>query len=161
VIQLEELQKNKLNQRTGSVSNFHVGKQFEVLAKSYLEKEFGAAFEENFLLSVGWGKKEKLHAFDLGNEDRKIIVECQSHKWTAPGDKVPSTKFAIWNRAMYLFLVSPESYKKIMFVLRDYSTRRDETLGQYYLRKYMHLIPDSVEVWEFDEASGAVEKIHT
>lgn len=158
---MEEFQENRPNQRIGSLSNFHVGKQFELLAKSYLETEFDTVFEENFLLPVGWGKKEKAHAFDLGNEDQKIIVECQSHKWTIPGDKVPSTKFAVWNRAMYLFLVSPESYKKIMFVLKDYSARRDETLAQYYLRRYAHLIPESVEVWEFDEIFRTVEKVHS
>lgn len=38
-----------------------------------------------------------------------------------------------------------------MFVLRDYSEKRKETLAEYYIRTYQHLIPKGVELWEFDE----------
>ena len=52
---------------------------------------------------------------------------------------------------MYYFLASPTGYRKIMFVLRDYNEKRNETLAEYYVRTYKHLIPENVELWEFDE----------
>ena len=52
---------------------------------------------------------------------------------------------------MYYFLVLPAGYRKIFFVLRDYSLKRKETLAEYYIRTYRHLIPTDVEIWEFDE----------
>ena len=101
---------------------------------------------------VGVSEIMKEHAFDLGCEKEKVLVECKSHKWTAPNDNVPSAKLTVWNEAMYYFLVSPPGYRKIMCVLRDYSEKRGETLAEYYLRTYRHLIPSDVELWEFDEA---------
>ena len=53
---------------------------------------------------------------------------------------------------MYFFHIAPPEYRKIMFVLRDYSDKRRETLAQYYIRNFSHLIPDDVEIWEFDDA---------
>lgn len=38
-----------------------------------------------------------------------------------------------------------------MFVLRDHSKKRSETLAEYYIRTYSHLIPEDVELWEYDE----------
>jgi len=38
-------------------------------------------------------------------------------------------------------------------VLKDYSNKRDETLCEYYLRVKAHLIPEDVEIWEFDQIS--------
>jgi hypothetical protein len=59
----------------------------------------------------------------------------------------------VWNEAMYYFLVAPTGYRKILFVLRDYSEKRRETLAEYYIRTYSHLIPDDVELWEYDESN--------
>jgi hypothetical protein len=60
----------------------------------------------------------------------------------------------IWNEAMYYFALAPEDYRKILFVLRDYSEKRGETLAEYYIRTYDHLVPDQVEFWEYDEDIG-------
>jgi hypothetical protein len=42
-----------------------------------------------------------------------------------------------------------------MFALYDYSEKRKETLAQYYLRTYKHLVPKDVEFWEYKEGVGA------
>ena len=55
---------------------------------------------------------------------------------------------------MYFFHIAPPEYRKILFVLRDYSAKKRGTLAQYYVRNYSHLIPDDVEIWEFDVARG-------
>lgn len=61
---------------------------------------------------------------------------------------------------MYYFVASPNNFRKIMFVLYDYSEKRKETLAQYYLRTYKHLVPKDVEFWEYKEGVGA-EILHS
>ena len=58
---------------------------------------------------------------------------------------------------MYYFLAAPKNYRKIMFVLRDFSKKRKETLARYYIRTYNHMIPSDVEFWEYDESTGKAE----
>ena len=111
-------------------------------------ERIGLRLTPRFSVEIGVGVRKE-HDFDLGNEQQKILVECKPHKWTEGGN-VPSAKLINWTRAMYLFHVAPRSYRKIMFVLKDFSKKRNETLAQYYLRINAHLIPEDVEFWEFD-----------
>lgn len=141
---------NKPHQRINSLSNAHVGKHFELLAKKYFSLN-GLLLEKNIKITLGINTTKKEHAFDLGCKKEKVLVECKSHKWTRPNDNVPSAKLSVWNEAMYYFFVAPSEYRKIMFVLRDYNQKRKETLAEYYIRTYHHLIPDGVELWEFNE----------
>ncbi len=60
---------------------------------------------------------------------------------------------------MYYFLLAPAEYRKVFYILRDYSVKRQETLGEYYLRTYKHLIPDDVEILEYDEIQLTVHII--
>jgi hypothetical protein len=145
-------------QRLGAKSNSQVGRDFEEAAKAYFEIQ-GLSLDFNLKLPVGVGELKKDHAFDLGCIEKKVIVECKSHTWTA-GTNVPSAKLTVWNEAMYYFVVAPEDYRKIMFVRRDYSTKRGETLAEYYVRRYSHLIPKGVELCEFDEGTGAAIFLH-
>lgn len=55
---------------------------------------------------------------------------------------------------MYYFLAAPDEFRKIMFVLRDCSSKRGETLAEYYLRTHSHLIPNDVEFWEYDDSTA-------
>lgn len=142
-------------QRIGSVSNAHVGRDFEAAAKNILIAA-GVEVAENHPVEVGVGKKKKFHAFDLGSDKPPVIVECKSHRWTR-GDNVPSAKLTVWNEAMYYFHCAPLRYRKIFFVLRDSRKRNGETLLSYYLRTYGHLVPDEVEIWELDQDSGQCE----
>lgn len=141
---------NNPHQRIGAKSNAHVGRDFELAAQNFFSAQ-GLSLELNIKVPVGIGYLKKDHAFDLGCIDKRILVECKSHKWTTPNDNVPSAKLTVWNEAMYYFLASPAGYRKIMFVLRDYSEKRKETLAEYYIRTYKHLIPEGVELWELDE----------
>lgn len=150
---------DKLHQRIGSVSNAHVGREFESLAKAFFQSQ-GLHLRPNVKIPVGIGENKKLHAFDLGCMEQKILVECKSHKWTAPNDNVPSAKLTVWNEAMYYFFATPNVYRKILFVLKDFSVKRQETLAAYYLRTYKHLIPEAVEIWEFDAESAIAVKIN-
>lgn len=62
---------------------------------------------------------------------------------------------------MYYFHLAPEEYRKVLFILRDYSEKRGETLGGYYIRVYGHLIPEDVEIMEYDEAESTVRVIYS
>lgn len=139
-------------QRVGSKSNAQAGKDFELAAKQFLSS-IGIELSSDVKIPIGVGHKKKVHAFDLGCLNTNIIVECKSHKWT-DSSNVPSAKLTVWNEAMYYFLVAPNGFRKIMFVLHDFSNKRGETLAEYYIRTYCHLIPDGVEFWEYNELTS-------
>ena len=112
-------------------------------------------FQEPIITSVidvkkitAWGELGFPARF-LGSGDPPVLVECKSHTWTGGGN-VPGAKLTSWNEAMLYFLVAPDCYRKVLFVLRDFSERRNETLAEYYVRTYAHVIPDDVEVLEYD-----------
>lgn len=146
-------------QRVGAISNAHVGRHFEAAAREFFRK-LGLDLSQDLKVPVGIDGKKKLHAFDLGCEAKKVIVECKSHRWTSGGN-VPSAKITVWNEAMYYFLAAPPNYRKVMFVLRDYSDKRNETLAEYYLRTYSHLVPSGVEFWEYNEETKVAVRIST
>jgi len=143
-------------QRKGAKSNTHVGKEFERAAKDFFATQKRLLLQENISVGIGINGK-KPHNFDLGNLDEKILVECKSHTWTE-GDNVPSAKMTTWDQAMYLFYATPTDYRKIFFVLKDYSTKRQETLAEHYIRTKSHLIPKDVEIWEFDKNTNIAER---
>lgn len=146
------------HQRIGSKSNAHVGADFERVAANYFAGE-GITLTKNYSVAIGLDTKKK-HAFDLGSESPKILVECKSHKWTA-GGKVPSAKMTTWNEAMYYFHLAPSEFRKIFFILRHRRNERGETLLAYYQRIYAHLIPTDVEFIEWDELSVSAIKHKT
>ena len=129
-----------------------MGNDFELAAQEVFASQ-GLRLDRHFRLAVGVGKKKKEHRFDLGSATHKVVVECKSHRWTV-GELVPSAKMTVWNEAMYYFALAPNDYQKIMFVLRDFSFKKRETLAEYYLRTYDHLVPEGVEVWEYNEEAG-------
>lgn len=147
---------DKPNQRVGSVSNAHVGADFEKVAQEFFAKQ-GITLERGFGVPVGLSVK-KQHRFDLGTADPKIVVECKSHKWTETGN-VPSAKMTVWNEAMYYFHLAPEDYRKVLFVLHDRRATNGESLLAYYRRTFAHMIPAKVEFFEWDSASGDIIKI--
>jgi len=144
-------------QRKGSRSNTQVGSDFVDMAKNFFASK-KVYLDKNVPISIGLGEKRKEHIYDLGSLDKKIIVECKSHTWTE-SDEVPSAKMTVWNQEMYFFHLAPKGYRKIFFIIKDYSKRRKQTLGQYYLRIYPHLIPSDVEFWEYDDKSQTATKI--
>lgn len=147
-------------QRLNSISNAHVGRDFEEVALNYF-KENNIVLEKEVCLPVGVNKVKKNRSFDLGclsSESQGMIVECKSHKWTTSG-KVPSAKMTVWNEAMYYFYLAPQGYRKIFFILKDYKERRGETLGEYYIRTYKHLIPEDVEIMEYDSQLNEVREL--
>ena len=65
----------------------------------------------------------------------------------------------VWNEAMFYFHGAPSDYKKVLFVLRDLRKGTGESLATYYLRTYAHMVPAGVEIWEYDEKTGAGTRV--
>ena len=143
-------------QRKGADSNTKVGRDFEAEAQAFFAQQ-GLHLTPGVTVEIGINGR-KAHDFDLGDKQEKVLVECKAHTWTEGGN-VPSAKMTAWNQAMYFFHAAPSGYRKILFVLRDFSQRRNESLGAYYIRTNPHLIPADVEVWEFDQRRGTAKKI--
>ena len=141
-------------QREGAVSNSHVGREFEERAKTVLTKH-GLDLDPNHKVAVGIGSLKKEHAFDLGAECPKVLVECKSQTWTA-GNKVPSAKMKNWAEAMFYFHMAPATYRKIFLVERSVRETTGETLLSYFMRTQFHMIPLEVEFWELDSVTGDV-----
>ena len=144
-------------QRLGSVSNAHVGREFENTALNYFRQKKGISLQKDHSVQVGVSSK-KDRKFDLGSDDRPMLVECKSHRWTTGGN-VPSAKVTVWNEAMYFFHLAPVRYEKVLFVLRDFDARRRESLAEYYVRNYGHLIPNDVKILEYDESTSRVVNV--
>ena len=144
-------------QHKGAQSNTHVGRAFEADAQAFFARK-GLDLKPGVSLAIGINGR-KPHAFDLGDENRKVLVECKAHTWTEGGN-IPSAKITAWNQAMFFFYATPAGYRKILFVLRDFSSERGETLAAYYVRTNAHLIPTDVEIWEFDQQQGTATKVN-
>jgi len=120
----------------------------------------GIYVRANFVVSVGASEIRRQHCLDLGSEGRPVLVEWKSHRWTS-GSNVPSAKLMVWNEAMYYFHCAPSEYRKILFLLRDYRPSNGESLAEYFIRTYSHLIPTGIEIWEFDPDSGECDVVFT
>lgn len=143
-------------QRKGAKSNAQVGRDFEAKVQDFFTRQ-GLPLTPAISVPIGINGT-KSHVFDLVNANEKVLVECKAHTWTESGN-VPSAKLTVWNEAMFFFYAAPSDYRKILIVLHDFSQRRNESLGEYYVRTYSHLIPGDVEVWEYDEKKEDGKKI--
>lgn len=146
-------------QRVGSVSNAHVGRDFEAIAREYF-RQSGIMLESDFAVPLGVATARKDRKFDLGASKPPVLVECKSHRWTSGGN-IPSAKITVWNESMYYFHIAPPEFRKVLFVLRDFSEKRQESLATYYVRNYGHLVPSDVEILEYDEPSESVLAVLT
>jgi len=147
---------NKPFQRKDTDSNTQVGRDFEGLTQAFFLTQ-GLHLTPGISIEIGISGR-KPHKFDLGDHGGKILIECKSHTWTEGGN-VPSAKITTWDQAMFYFHAAPSGFRKVLFVLRDFNQKRHETLGQYYVRTKWHLIPEDVEIWEFDEAKNTAARI--
>lgn len=151
-------QVNRPFQRKGAKSNTQVGNDFEIVVQQYFESQ-GLYVDSNVPIDIGINEVKKAHKFDLVDKSSKVLIECKAHTWTEGGN-IPSAKMTTWNQAMYYFYAAPSGYRKILLVLKDVCQRRKISLGQYYIQTNLHLIPNDVEIWEFDISENTATKIH-
>ena len=146
-------------QRKNSKSNASEGKKFELHVLDFFNTKHNLKLQENAKVDIGISTSvsKKLKAFDLGRPG-EIVVECKSHNWTE-GKNAPSAKMSTWNEAMYLFSLVPKGHRKIFAVEKFHSQKRNQTLAQYYLQTHGHLIPDDVEIWEFETETNTALRL--
>jgi len=135
--------------------NPRTGAEFERQAQSFFAKR-GLVLRPAVAVPVG-GSVKRLHKFDLGSETPPVLVECKCHVWTEGGN-APSEKLTVWNEAMLYFSLAPPQYRKLLVVQR--SLRVSLPLAEHYVKRYAHLIPAGVELWEFDPLSGDGRCVH-
>ena len=133
-------------QRQGSTSNADVGRTFEQRVQTVLARQ-GLRLDRDHRVPCGLGTIRKDHAFDLGSENPRVIVECKSHTWTSGGN-VPSAKMTNWANVMFHFHMAPPAYRKIFIAERSVRSGKEETLLGYFVRTQAHMIPHDVEMWE-------------
>jgi hypothetical protein len=123
------------------------GANFERAALQFFGTQ-GLELQVRHSVQVGAGSEKKIRTFDLGSTSPPTLVECKCHRWTEGGN-APSAKLSVWNEAMFYFLIAPPHYRKILATLAD--SRRSESIADHYVRRFRHLVPRGVEIWELSE----------
>ena len=78
--------------------NPYVGRKFQELVQSILEKKFSTSFEQEAAVAIG--KPAKDHKFDLANKERSVVAECKCYTWT-DSSNVPSAKLMGLDEAVF------------------------------------------------------------
>lgn len=136
--------------------NPRLGAEFESAVRELFKRQ-GINLEKDFTINLGAASLKRPRKFDLGSRSPPIIVECKRHRWTE-GANAPSAKLSVWNEAMYYFALAPPKYQKILMVLM--SRRRGETLAEYYLSRFEHLVPRGVEIWQYDPDDNLADRVY-
>lgn len=137
--------------------NPELGAKFQEQVKKWFEKNYNLEFKSEVKIPIG--KPPKEHKFDIANLDKKIVVECKRYTWTETGN-VPSAKMGFVNEAAFYLSLLPKDYKKYIVMLKDFHSKRKETLASYYCRTYNHLLGDII-VAEYDAKTNELETINT
>jgi len=133
------------------------GARFETLVQRFFARR-GLTLELNFPIPVGFDGKRSPYRFDLGSEHPAVIVECKRHTWTATGN-TPAAKLAVWMQACLYFVAAPRRYRRILAVLRD--MRKGQSLAEYFVEHYGHLVPRNVEIWEVASNGQSGHRLRT
>ena len=134
-------------QRKGAISNAHAGRDFEKLCGTFFES-LCLDLTAGFGVPIGYSAK-KIHKFDFGSKKPAVLMECRSNTWTE-GGKSPSAKIRGINETMLHFHLASKRYRKMLVMLKHAHPTRSITLAAYYISTQRHLIPNGVEIWEFD-----------
>ena len=130
-----------------SNSNKTKGDAFRDFAKPILEKELKTKLEPEQKIDIGNPMKE--HAFDLASQDKSIVIECKRYTWIN-SDKKPNGKIATLNEAVLYFSFLDYNIQKILCLMESKVPERKETLAEYYVNTYGHLLRDVI-VYEITE----------
>ena len=141
----------------GNSDNPAIGAKFEEAVRLFFRGS-GLDLERGHTVAVGAGSTTKPRKFDLGSSKPPTLVECKSHTWTGGGN-APSAKLSVWNEAMFYFVVAPQSYRKILAVLS--LARNGESLADHYVKRFQHLVPIGVEIFEVSSDGSSGRRVFT
>ena len=137
-------------------SNKEKGDEFRDRVSVYFQNK-GYTLKPEYKVEIGFGSLKKIHPFDLGNE--QVLIACKKYRWAETGTH-RSGMFATLNETMLIFCAAPTKYRKLLFVWKSpkNNKRKSETIVEYYISHHGNLIPNDIEVWEFDETNLTAEK---
>jgi hypothetical protein len=130
------------------------GRDFQRLAADLLGRKLGVRFKLDHPLAIG--SPPKTHRFDLVSEDGNYVGECKNYSWTATGN-MPSAKMAFLNEAVLYLSHVPSEREKFIAMRVARHERRKETLVEYYLRTYRHLL-SGITLYEIDPGTREVRR---
>ena len=126
------------------------GKDFEEKVRLKLEELYKTRFNiysknnpDLVILTVG--NPPKRRKFDIVSEDKSIVVECKDNNWSET-EKIPSGKIAtILKEVLYFSKMTKNANTKKIIVLKYYyNESRKQTLADYFIKTYKHLLEDII-----------------
>ena len=137
------------------MSNVARGDAFQLLTKRVLETRLGTPLRAEVAISIG--SPPHPHRFDLVSYDGVVVVECKAFTWTGTGN-IPSAKLTTLREAVFYMTWLPEESKKILAMACSNHPKRNESLGEYFVRLNAHLLGDVI-VCEIDD-EGRIIVLH-
>ena len=138
-----------------SNSNKKKGDVFRDLSIPIREKELNTILKPEVEIPIGHPKTD--HAFDLANGNKSIVIECKNYSWTKAGN-VPSAKVSTINEAVLYFSFLDANVRKILCLKNSVHPKRQETLAEYYVGTYGHLLRD-ITIYEIDENTKEIKML--
>ena len=122
------------------------GVEFERITCKIVSEYFKQEFNPQIGLFIG--RPSKKHKFDFVSSNNSIVIECKCYSYTSTGN-IPSAKISGLNEAVFYLSFLPSDTEKYLAIKKSYRNRNQETLAEYYLRTYRHLLGD-VKIIEID-----------
>lgn len=142
-----------MSQPPDNSTNSRRGEYFKNLTATIVSSHFGWSLDRDITIPIGVPPApKKSHKFDFASTDTKIVGKSKFFTWTETGN-MPSAKMSVLNEwVLYLHLLPNKV--KTKFIVLPHSVRpgKPETLAEYYLRTYAHLLGD-IALYEIDEAT--------
>ncbi|WP_205793642.1 hypothetical protein [Methanosarcina sp. MSH10X1] len=132
-----------------------VGRMFQELSTVLLSEYYNKPFSADIAILIG--EPAKQHKFDCVSEDKQYVAECKCYRWTEAGN-IPSAKVAAINEAVLYMLFLPAETVKIIIMEKATHVKKNETLAEYYVRTYRHLLK-GIKVLEIDTNNKTIRAI--
>ncbi|MFD2117620.1 hypothetical protein ACFSTH_11540 [Paenibacillus yanchengensis] len=140
---------------TQNFSSIDKGKSFQSLVRIALMEKYNQSFEFEVAFPVGNPAKD--HKFDLVSSNGEIIVKTKNYTWTESGN-VPSAKLSVLNEAVFYLQHTPKGKTRIIVINYDLNVKKNESLANYYVKTYKHLL-DDVIVMEYNQELCVLNEI--
>ena len=131
-------------------------RRLETNVQSYFKRVEGKSLERPLALPVGYANPPKLHKFDLGSLEHRIVIECKCLSWTKSGG-TPVAKLQGANEALLYLSHAPCGFRKILVFQRFVLS--GQSLADRYPVMHGHLIPPDGELMEFDAETGEMRDL--
>jgi hypothetical protein len=141
--------------QTNEITNTAKGRNFQQQAARILGQHFGVRFCLEYPITIG--DPPKKHKFDLASDNLMYVGECKNIDWTESGN-VPSARLAHLNEAVFYLQHITSATCRFIAIPRRSSSKRGETLAEYYHRTNKHLL-NGVVILEIDTSKETAREL--